>query len=110
MAAVFEAVNARAVVPLDAELQRQVNGLRSDLRSRVDHPSYGITKAALRERLARVEGMLLARAAVLGEVAASDLHTIRQQAAQAGAHASTDDGCHRLDVGLVLLRSLIERS
>jgi hypothetical protein len=49
---------------LEIALFQAVNGLRSAARTRQSHPTYGVTKADLRERLAHVEGIAHALDAV----------------------------------------------
>lgn len=43
---------------LAQEIRSHRTGLENALRTRKAHPTYGITKADLRERLARLEGLL----------------------------------------------------
>lgn len=50
----------RATATLAQEIRSQRAGLVNALRTRKVHPSYGITKADLRERLAHLEGLLYA--------------------------------------------------
>lgn len=47
-------------VAVERAVRQLVTGLRSALATRKAHPSYGYTKADLRERLAQVEGAAFA--------------------------------------------------
>ena len=49
-----------ALATLTQEIRSQRAGLVNALRTRKAHPTYGITKADLRERLAHLEGLLYA--------------------------------------------------
>ena len=40
-------------------IRREVGALRGALRTREAHPTYGVTKASLRDRLSRIEGISL---------------------------------------------------
>ena len=65
------------VETLAREVRSTHNGLMSYLHTRRDHPTYGITKADLRERLAHLEGLAYAYGVmVTGEASA----TLRLQA------------------------------
>lgn len=43
---------------LEQEIQWLRNSLRSDLATRRQHPTYGVTKARLNEKLARLTGLV----------------------------------------------------
>lgn len=57
-------VGQTPVEVLEIALFQAVNGLRSAARTRQSHPTYGVTKADLRERLAHIEGIAHALDAV----------------------------------------------
>jgi hypothetical protein len=50
---------------LAAEIRNHHGGLLAALNTRKYHPTFGVTKASLRERLARLEGLLYAHGIVL---------------------------------------------
>ena len=50
----------KATTLLAQEIRSQKAGLVNAMRTRKAHPTYGVTKADLRERLAHLEGLLFA--------------------------------------------------
>jgi hypothetical protein len=52
---------------LEAVIRREHGALRGALRTRKNHPTYGVTKASLLERLHRLEGLCLAWASLYSE-------------------------------------------
>jgi hypothetical protein len=53
---------------LEGVIRREYDALRGAMRTRRAHPTYGITKASLWERLHRVEGLCLAWASLYDDV------------------------------------------
>lgn len=60
------------VTRLGREIRNAHAGLRAALRNRADHPSYGYTKAGIRQRLARLEGLIAAHAIMTGAANSGD--------------------------------------
>lgn len=65
---------------IDEEIKRLFSVALNVISTRALHPTFGYTKADIREALARVEGALLIRGAFEHKSYASDLLTIRHQA------------------------------
>lgn len=74
----------RPVNATEKAVARLANMLRSDLASRREHPSYGVTKAQLREALAHLEGALYAHGVSIEAERGSTLMAMRSAARDLG--------------------------
>ncbi len=81
---------------LGREIFAQRNGLMNAILCRKEHPSYGYTKASIRERLAHLEGLLYA------------WQTLTTGFASANFVSAACDAAIALDIDLPDLRQRVE--